>query len=246
MFTFYKMSLTLKESCSMYERHCRRTKAEPPTFEAFNAKHMTCLPRNSAVYGAFRTALLAARRSEGVPVRRKLPSLFRRFSGDEPEAEAETTTPHRAFVSHTQPSYKSGLRMNIRPEAPVSVQTATEESSAMTETETEAEDTEDSPWTLQTYKKDLAASTNPKLVEKSGMMIHFVPPTHCAPLEALACKFTKSSYEILQGKRDAALKMRDGSTWSAGANWNQDDVAATLQARKDKVSGPYFIRVSGI
>jgi len=240
------MSLTLKESCNMYERHCRRTKGDPPTFEAFNAKHMTCLPRNSAAYSAFARALTTAQRSEGVPVRRKLPSLFRRFSGDEPEAVAETTTPHRAFVSHTQPSYTGGLRMNIRPETAPSVQTETEESSAMTETETEAEDTEDSPWTVETYKQDLAASTNPKLVEKSGMMIHFVPPTRCAPLEALTCKFTKSSYEILQGKRDAALKMRDGSTWAAGANWNQDDVAAALQMRKDKVAGPYFIRVSGI
>jgi len=241
------MSLTLKESCTLYERYCRRNK-KIPTFEEFNRQHFTCLPTNSVVFKNFQTAIITAKRAEGLPIRRKLPSLFKRFDlspSDESE-EVLTSEPQKAFVSHLTPSYENGLRMNIRHSTKIQHDTHTDSIMPESATETETETETDLAWSLETYKKDLATSTNPKLKEASGMMIHFVPPTRCAPLEALACKFTKKCYETLQGKASNPLKMRDNSIWAAGANWNQDDVTAVLQMRKKKMAGPYFIRVSGI
>ena len=243
------MSLTLKESCTLYERFCRRNK-NIPTFEEFNQKHFTCLPNDKVVFKDFKASIITAKRAEGLPIRRKLPSLFKRFHvSDNEEYEEEdvhVAEPQKAFVSHLAPSYENGLRMNIRHNA--NIQNSIEQESSVpdsaTETETEVE--ADLAWSLEAYKKELSESTNPKLKESNGMMIHFVPPTRCAPLEALACKFTKKCYETLQGKENHPLKMRDNSIWAAGANWNQDDVTAVLQMRKKKTAGPYFIRVSGI
>ena len=175
--------------------------------------------------------------------------MIKRFDSSEEDNmdEVLTSEPQKAFVSHLAPSYENGLRMNIRHSTEVHPEVISSDSMIMdSATETETETETDLAWSLEAYKKELAASTNPKLKESNGMMIHFVPPTRCAPLEALACKFTKKCYETLQGKANNPLKMRDNSIWSAGANWNQDDVTAVLQMRKKKMVGPYFIRVSGI
>jgi len=245
------MSLTLRESCTLYERHCRRNK-NIPTFDEFNSKYLTCLPKDASSFNTFKTMLIAAKRAEGLPVRRRLPSLYKRFSSEHAEILADSPTElsdsHKAFVSCAAPSYENGLRMNIRqsqsaPSKAVVLEKVVAQDSA-TETETEAE--ADLAWSLEVYKHELDSSSSPKLKEQNGMMVHFVPPTRCAPLEALACKFTKKCYETLQGKENHPLKMRDNSIWLAGANWNQDDVTAVLQMRKKKTAGPYFIRVDGI
>jgi len=241
------MSLTLRESCTLYERYCRRNK-NIPTFGEFNSKYLTCLPEDTSVFNTFKTALIASKRAEGLPVRRRLPSLYKRFSGSDEEADSptESSESHKAFVSCAAPSYENGLRMNIRQTASSKAAILEKVVAQDSATETEAEVETDLAWSLEAYKQELTSSTNPKLKEQNGMMIHFIPPTRCAPLEALACKFTKKCYETLQGKENHPLKMRDNSIWAAGANWNQDDVTAVLQMRKKKTAGPYFIRVDGI
>lgn len=239
------MSLTLRESCTLYERHCRRNK-NIPTFNEFNSNYLTCLPEDTSTFNAFKSTLIAAKRAEGLPVRRRLPSLYKRLSSGSTFVDSSTKSSdsHKAFMSCAAPSYENGLRMNIRPTASSKTESVVVLPESTTETEAEIET--DLAWSLEAYKQELASSTNPKLKESTGMMIHFIPPTRCAPLEALACKFTKKCYETLQGKEQHAIKMRDNSVWPGGANWNQDDVTAVLQMRKKKTAGPYFIRVDGI
>ena len=96
------MSLSLKESCQSYERYCRRH-SDTPTFEAFNGKHFTNLPSNPEVYADFKRTLTAARRATGLPVTRRLPSLFHKLSGvssavvaAEPRAVVQVKTAEKA------------------------------------------------------------------------------------------------------------------------------------------------------
>ena len=62
----------------MYERYCRRN-VDTPTFESFNGKHFTCLPENKAAFDEYSRILVGARRAAGVPVTRRLPSLYKKL-----------------------------------------------------------------------------------------------------------------------------------------------------------------------
>ncbi len=50
------MSLTLQESCNLYERHARRNKTVQ-SFAEFNKQHFTCLPVNADVERDFVSAV---------------------------------------------------------------------------------------------------------------------------------------------------------------------------------------------
>jgi hypothetical protein len=58
---------------------------------------------------------------------------------------------------------------------------------------------------------------------------------------------TKKIWESLRGKSDLDLKMRDGSTVSmTSISLDEGDLAEFIQSRKQKKSGPHFIRFSRI
>jgi len=233
------MSLSLRESCVMYERYCRRH-ADTPTFEEFNTDNYTCLPTNADAFTDFKRVLVAARRSAGVPVTRRLPSLLKRFSTEEEapaimsgraslEQVAETApsvqvrTSEKAFKSSV-PVYESGLRNNVRPpelEAP--------------------------KWSLDGYKEAVRQSKSVLLKESKNLIVHLVPDKRSDSLESLACKLTKSTWESLRGKSDAPLKMRDGSTLELESiSMDECDLAEFVRNRKKKVAGPYYVRFSRI
>jgi len=63
----------------MYDRYCRRH-LDTPTFEAFNQENFTCLPHNDSIYAEYVRVLKGARKAAGIPVTRRLPSLYSKFS----------------------------------------------------------------------------------------------------------------------------------------------------------------------
>ena len=221
----------------MYERYCRRH-ADTPTFEEFNRNNYTCLPMNASVYADFKRVLVAARRSAGVPVTRRLPSLLKRFSADEEApvnisgtAEVAETVPsvqvstsEGAFKSSV-PEYESALRNNVRPPEPETSE----------------------KWSLELYKQAVLQSKSVLLKEPKNLIVHLVPDERSDSLESLACKLTKSTWESLRGKSDAPLKMRDGSTLDlASISMDECDLAEFVRNRKKKVAGPYYVRFSRI
>ena len=218
----------------MYERYCRRH-SDTPTFESFNARHYTCLPQNDEVYEEFKRVLTSARRSRGLPVTRRLPSLWSRFTGEEkvvaaPPPVVQLKTSEKSFRS-SMPKYDSAMRNNVRPPmAPTSIS-----------------DEPPATWTLDAYKQAVYDSRSVLLKETKKLIVHLVPEERSASLESLACKLTKSTWEILRGKKNDPLKMRDGSTLSLDTvSLDEGDLAEFVQNRKKKIEGPYFIRFSRI
>jgi hypothetical protein len=216
----------------MYERYCRRH-SDTPTFEAFNAKHFTCLTNDPAAFADFKRVLTSARRSAGVPVTRRLPSLWSRLSGEsvssvaEPVPVVQVNTREKSFRSSV-PKYESALRNNVR---------AKQMKSAP----------EKDTWTVEAYKKAVLSSKSVLLKEPKNLIVHLIPDEKGGSLESLACKLTKSTWESLRGKKDAPLKMRDGSTLErASISLDECDLAEFVRNRKKKNEGPYFVRFSRI
>lgn len=242
------MSLSLAESCVLYERFCRRHK-DTPSFEDFNRDHYTCLPTNEQAYATFRKSCQTAYRSEGIPIRRRLPSLKQMLgaagaSVASPEPIAHVPHATKSFKSSTSPSYENALRMSIRPPDTHErdVESETVDTDAMSEQEM---GTEEQPWTLDTFKEALGASDDSSLVEKSGSMVHFVPTDARGSLASLSCKLTKSSWAAMRAGGE--IKMRDGSK-QLMSDWklNEEDNGFFVQMFKKKTRGPYFIRFSSI
>lgn len=73
------MSLSLKESCHLFDKYCRRN-SDTPTFQDFNSKHFTCLPLYEVVFEEYKKGIDSARRATGLPVTRRLPSLFKKLN----------------------------------------------------------------------------------------------------------------------------------------------------------------------
>jgi hypothetical protein len=232
------MSLSLKESCLKFERYCRRH-SDTPTFEEFNSKHFTNLPNDKEAFEDFKRTLIAARRSNGVPVTRRLPSLWHRFSGEKstpvaiPKPVVQVKSAHRSFKS-SAPAYEKAIRQNIRPpeEPNVVVPQLTHKKTI---------------WTLEEYKDAVKNSASILLKEHNNLMIHLVPEERGASLESLACKLTKNAWESLRGKTSNPIKMRDGSMIELNEiQLNEGDLAEFVQSRKQKKQGPYYVRFSCI
>ena len=232
------MSLSLKESCVKYERYCRRH-ADTPTFEEFNSKHFTNLPNDKEAFDDFKRILIAARRSNGIPVTRRLPSLWHRFSGEKrtpaaiPKPVVQVKSAHRSFKSST-PAYEKSIRQNIRPPKEPDVVVPQLSKKKLS-------------WSLEEYKDAVQNSASILLKEQNNLMVHLVPEERGASLESLACKLTKNAWESLRGKTSNPLKMRDGSMIELSTlQLNEGDLAEFVQSRKQKKQGPYYVRFSRI
>lgn len=220
------MTLTLKESCRMYEQHCRR-RVSVPTFEEFNMAHASCLPSNDRVFADFKQSIELAYKAEGVPVTRRLPSLFAKFSNSCETAAKLPPSVQMAVVAapvSVLPAYADSFKMKIR--APIAVS---------------------SPWSLEKYKELVLNSENIKLKESKGLIVHLMPPDETEKLVSLACKLTKNHWNTLRGKSDKALTMRDGSKLSlSSVVLLPEDVKGFVKDYKNNVKGPFFIRFSRI
>lgn len=236
------MSLTLQESCQMYDRYCRRH-SDTPSFEEFNAKHFTCLPNNPEVNAEYERVLVAARRATGIPVTRRLPSLYKKLSGSKPRTPSQPKVQiDNQFNSFKSTVPVSSMKMNIRQP------TVSEENISTEEEQVEEQDQTVTPkWSVEEYKQEIAQNKSILLKEASGHMVHLIPETKKGSFESLACKLTKSTWETLRGKSKADLKMRDGSTISIDTiSLDEGDLAQFVNDRKSKKPGPHFIRFSRI
>ena len=223
------MSLSLQESCKMYERTCRRQKAIP-TFAAFNKEKFTCLPSNDAVESDFKSSVLKARKAYGMPVTRRLPSLYHKLSGiSKPTVQlpaAVVSSSEKSFVYDNE-KYDGAMKMSIRPPA------------CPDEGELKEDDL-----TMEEY---VAMVEKSPLKEAKGLIVHLVPQKRGEPLSSLSCKLTKKTWEALRGKKDIPVKMKDGSELDLKTvQLNVDDVRNFVKSRKRKEEGPYFIRFSRI
>ena len=221
------MSLSLQESCQLYERHARRQK-KPLSFADFNRQHFTCLPADVEVEAEFRGAVTKAGKAHGWPIRQRLMSLHRRLTKSDlcPEiaskVSAVVSPSQNAFV-HEQPKYSKAIRMKIR--AP--------------------EGAQEERWKKEEY---IDAVRQSELKENKGLMVHFVPTSKGEPLSSLASKLTKTTWEAIRGKPESTIiKMKDGSQMDLSeCDMNAEDVKQFVHNRKKKVEGPYFIRFSRI
>ena len=238
------MTLTLKESCRMYEQYCRRRTAIP-TFEEFNHAHATCLPRNKVAFQSFKQTVEAAVKAEGVPVTRRLPSLFQKFSlGDQPALVPPSVQLAARPPVLALPSPKQSFTMNIRQPVAESAESVEAESAESVEAES-AESVE--PWSVESYKDLVLQSDNSNLRESKGLMVHLIPPEKETELVSLACKLTKSTWNAICGKSGTTLSMRDGSVLDLSSiQLKQEDVAKFVSNYKKKVAGPFFLRFSRI
>lgn len=241
------MTLTLKESCRMYEQYCRRRTAIP-TFEEFNHAHATCLPRNKVAFQSFKQTVENAVKAEGVPVTRRLPSLFQKFSlGDQPALVPPSVQLAARPPVLAIPSPKQSFTMKIRQPVAVSaaaVSAAAEPSAAESAAESESAA---EPWSVESYKDLVLQSDNSNLRESKGLMVHLMPPEKETELVSLACKLTKSTWNALRGKSGTSLSMRDGSVLDLSSiQLKQEDVDMFVSNYKKKVAGPFFLRFSRI
>ena len=225
------MSLSLQESCQLYERHARRQK-KMLSFAEFNRQHFTCLPADVEVESAFKTSVTKTGKAHGWPIRGRLMSLYRRLTKSGVDEVASSTsavvsTAQKSFV-HEQPKYSKAMRMKIR--APEAV---------------EPEEVTPEEWTLEGYVDAVQRS---ELKESKGLMVHFVPQKKGEPLSSLASKLTKTTWEAIRGKCESSvIKMKDGSQMDLSeCEMDADDVKQFVRNRKKKVEGPYFIRFSRI
>lgn len=222
------MSLTLQESCNLYERNARRNKSVQ-SFADFNKHNFTCLPVNADVERDFTTVVGKLRKAEGLPIRGRLFSLFRRLTKSDVSEVASSpqavSTPATKSFAVTEHKIEKAMRMSIRPPSPAS----------------ETSDT----WTLEAYVKAVQESG---LAESKGLIVHFMPEHKGDPISSLASKLTKSTWESIRGKsQETSIKMKDGTMMDlASIRLNEEDVKKFVHNRKKKVEGPYFIRFSGI
>lgn len=223
------MSLTLQESCQLYERHARRHKSVP-TFSQFNQEHYTCLPDNVQVEKEFMNAVSKARRAEGIPIRGRLCSLYRKLNKDSvshvaQKVEAVPAPASKSFAVQ-EPKYEKAMRMNIRTPAPPAEE-------------------EPQEWTMDAYVQAVQLSG---LAEAKGLMVHFMPEQKGEPLSSLASKLTKTTWDAIRGKSEQKeIRMKDGTMMNlAACALNAEDVNTFVRNRKKKVEGPYFIRFSRI
>ena len=239
----------------MYDRYCRRH-LDTPTFEAFNQENFTCLPHNDSIYAEYVRVLKGARKAAGIPVTRRLPSLYSKFSGEPLVSTVSTPSVQvrhqkASFVS-SLPSVSRSVKMNIRAPACISEEKAgplSDSKVAEVEEVHEVQKVESvtENWTVSSYKEELSKNKSILLKESAGHMVHFIPKARRASFESLACKFTKSTWETLRGKSDAPLKMRDGTTLEiSSVSFDDGDLAEFVRKIKKKIAGPHFIRFQRI
>tara|TARA_B110001450_G_scaffold126410_1_gene119009 strand:- start:17646 stop:18320 length:675 start_codon:yes stop_codon:yes gene_type:complete len=224
------MTLTLKESCRLYEQNCRR-RQNVPSFEEFNVSHSACLPHNVDVFAVFKQNIELAYKAEGVPVTRRLPSLFKRLSTSKLQKSA---------------LLPPSVQMSVSP-APASVVPPLNRSMKMKIRAPSAPSAPSADWTLEEYRQLVLNSRDSKIKESKGLMVHLMPSTKIKErlLASYACKLTKSTWKALIGKQGDRLTMRDDSELKlSSVSLNKSDVALFVKSYKNQTQGPFFIRIS--
>ena len=220
---FTKM-YTLKESVKLYEKVSRR-KQTTMTFEDFNAKFGTCLPANATVYAKFIKSLNSAKKSEGIPVTRRLYSIYNGISGEKVQHPVATPKPNQQIAPKTAcPSVISNGNVGhttIRP--PLNLESLTI----------------DNP--VEKYK-ELLKSEDSKFHDEKGRMVHLVS-ADAIPMLGNTCKLNKSNGNALY-TGVGTLTMRNQSTIDLeNTEINAEDFVKFMTMRKNKEKGPYFLRV---
>lgn len=218
------MSLTLKESTNKYEKF-HRQKQFTMSFAKFNVKYGTCLPENEAVQKKFWNSLAKAKNSEGIPVTRRLYSIYHGLT--ETSREQIATLPPSQQIAH-KPSNPTiiasrSVEQNIRsPTIIANKQMSTSDP-------------------LEKYQS-LLEKEDPKFFDKKGLMVHFVE-FDGIPLLGNTCKLNKRNAEALYTGK-GQLTMRNQNTIEMESfQLNVEDHHKFMLARKNKETGPYFIRI---
>ena len=218
------MAFTLRESVYKYEKF-HRQKQETMKFEDFNAKFGTNLPKNSEVYQKFMSSLHKAKKSEGLPITRRLYSIYKGLTGTSQESIASPPPAPQIAQKVALPSVLASGAVGagaIRPPIVALEQMSVEDP-------------------VEKYQKQLEKEDD-KFFDKKGLMVHLVG-TDGVPLLGNTLKLNKSNAETLYTK-SGILTMRNQS--KIGMNrlrLNEEDHKLFMEMRKDKTKGPYFLRV---
>ena len=222
---------TLKESTNKYEKF-HRQKQITMTFAEFNAKYGTCLPENEVVQRTFLSNLSKAKKSEGIPVTRRLYSIYHGLTTQSGQRTSKiiATPPPAPQIDHKPPLPSviadGSFEHNIRSPTLDDVMALCS--------------TFDDP--IEKYQS-LLQKEDAKFFDKRGLMVHFVE-TDGVPLLGNTCKLNKSNASALY-TQNGTLTMRNQSTIEMDQlNVDEEDHQKFMQMRQEKIKGPYFLRVN--
>jgi hypothetical protein len=177
------------------------------------------------VYEKFMSSLHKAKKSEGLPVTRRLYSIYKGLTGTSQESIA--SPPPAPQIAHkvALPSVLASGAVGagaIRPPIVALEQMSVEDP-------------------VEKYQKQLEKEDD-KFFDKKGLMVHLVG-TDGVPLLGNTCKLNKSNAEALYTKT-GTLTMRNQSTIEINSlRLNDKDHSEFMEMRKQKTKGPYFLRV---
>ena len=219
------MAFTLKESVNKYEKF-HRQKLETISFEDFNAKFGTNLPKNSEVNQKFLSSLHKAKKSEGLPITRRLYSIYKGLTGTSQESIA--SPPPAPQIAHkvALPSVLASGAVGagaIRPPIVALEQMSVEDP-------------------VEKYQKQLEKEDD-KFFDKKGLMVHLVG-TDGVPLLGNTCKLNKSNGSALYARTGTLIMRNQSKIEMNQLQINEEDHKLFMEMRKDKTKGPYFLRVT--
>jgi len=220
------MSFTLKESTNKYEKF-HRQKQITMTFAEFNAAHGTCLPENEIVERTFISSLTKAKKSEGIPVTRRLYSIYHGLHQKNNQSSKIATPPALPQIAQkvALPSVLATGAVgvsNIRPPSLALKQMSVEDP-------------------VEKYQKQLEKEDD-KFFDKKGLMVHLVG-TDGIPLLGNTCKLNKSNGSALYARTGTLIMRNQSKIEMNELQINEEDHKLFMEMRKQKTKGPYFLRV---
>ena len=218
------MSFTLKESTNKYEKF-HRQKQITMTFAEFNAEYGTCLPENEIVERTFIISLTKAKKSEGIPITRKLYSIYKGLTGTSQENIANPPPIPQIAQKVALPSVLATGAVgvsNIRPPSLALKQMSVEDP-------------------VEKYQKQLEKEDD-KFFDKKGLMVHLVG-TDGIPLLGNSCKLNKSNGSALYARTGTLIMRNQSKIEMNELQINEEDHKLFMEMRKQKTKGPYFLRV---
>tara|TARA_B110000208_G_C11781298_1_gene433931 strand:- start:2154 stop:2822 length:669 start_codon:yes stop_codon:yes gene_type:complete len=216
------MSFTLRESVNKYEKKLRQ-KNEIMTFAEFNSEYGTILPENEEVQQKFFSSLAKAKKSEGLPVTRRLYSIYNNLTKN--GAKMKTTLPPTA---------------QIKPQMRVPVEVSSLSQSNIRLEERLASVSLGDP--VQKYKRLLAAQNDRKLIGQNGLLVHFVDSSG-TPLYSNTCLLNKANAESLYTKKGTITMRNKTSIHLTELDIDESDYNDFMSKRKMKERGPYFMKI---
>lgn len=252
------MSLTLQQSCRLYERQARRSRQTPPSMEAFNAAHDASLPTSSKalkIHKRFCRALAREKKIHGVPLNVPLPSLYKALH-EETDGEVRpkvfrnvaehvptrvSSISKRAPVVGRVPRVQESVSQIFAPaaaEAPKPEKEVSLEDAALAALD-EAEDP------VEAYKAQLEAwlEEHPESkLAKGSQVVHFVDDRATAfQPEETSAKMTRTTGAALK-QLGGEFRVRSGAK-RVFTNLFDEDVNEVVRSMKQGVKGPYFVRI---